>query len=366
MICRQLIVANKNKNNNNNNSTNSSSTTISASYSSSSVNLTQTLTAKRCRCPIGQHWNKYIRRCEWIHSNSLFQFGLAPPSLPLADHGHNPYEQQSYHGPNGGHYYGQNGNNLINGLSSSSSSSGVNGHPSGSGVGSVHHPIAASNIDLKIFEIVLEIAFLLACLLGYKACSSICCKDQEQQNDGSNGCNTDVCYGSGDERDSFTMDHSSSRNVEGGGGRRDLKSDEESILSSSIMKSSISMTGSNLNKSGTSVPNLMNGLKGASPGNQRSQSFRYSNQNYSSVAGKTNSVKQARRMSRKRRMSRFCARTMARRNSTYTSPFTGGSTSSSAYYPSQNFRRLSSVSASAMSRSSSASTRNLLVKIANP
>ncbi|KAH9417092.1 hypothetical protein DERP_013208 [Dermatophagoides pteronyssinus] len=91
----------------------------------------------------------------------------------------------------------------------------------------------------------------------------------------------------------------------GSGNRRDLKSDEESILSSSIMKSSINERSSSLNnKSGTSVPNLMNGLNNKANNigsNQRSQSCRYSSKD--SYGNKTtNSVKQARRMSRKRRM----------------------------------------------------------------
>ncbi|KAH9417039.1 hypothetical protein DERP_013153 [Dermatophagoides pteronyssinus] len=163
-----------------------------------------------------------------------------------------------------------------------------------------------SNIDLKIFEIVLEIAFLLACLLGYKACSSLCCKDQQQQQQQQHGQND---YGSDDgdcEHDSFTID-SSIRAIDsvGSGNRRDLKSDEESILSSSIMKSSINERSSSLNnKSGTSVPNLMNGLNNKANNigsNQRSQSCRYSSKD--SYGNKTtNSVKQARRMSRKRRM----------------------------------------------------------------
>lgn len=326
MICRQLIITSKSANSNKN------------STNSAAANLAEKLTAnrtKRCRCPIGQHWNKYIRRCEWINSNSLFQFGLALPPQSNDHHYYHDHQQSYSAGSNFA------GNNAINGGSLGGSSSSQN-------TGGPIHSIAPSNIDLKIFEIVLEIAFLVACLLGYKACSSICCKETDKNESGVQGtCNSD---GSGDERDSSTFTTGGHHRGDNG---RELKSDEESILSSSVLKSSILPV--NGTKNGrNSMPNLMTSIKGSIDGRNygvKSHSFK----NYK----QPNSVKTARRMSRKRRMSRLCA--AARRNSS--SPF-GGLSSSTGYY-NQNFRRLSSVSASAMSRSSSASTRNLLVKI-NP
>src|SRR5699024_8480794 len=145
---------------------------------------------KRCRCPIGQHWNKHSRRCEWPHGSTTY----------------------SVHGQ-------------MRSLGHDSDRSGS--HPAlaipGNGPTS-HHPIA-TNIDLKLFEIVLEFAFLLACLLGYKACSNVCCKDD---NADSNEYNTDTyaCSGS---KDGATSPTGSDDQLSTCDAHAEVKSDEESI-----------------------------------------------------------------------------------------------------------------------------------------
>ncbi|KAF7488420.1 hypothetical protein SSS_00435 [Sarcoptes scabiei] len=227
MICRQLIITGEKSSKNGTNNGNQSGQQQqqqqqhNPSKSSLALSLANFLTVnrtKRCRCPIGQHWNKYTRRCDWLHSDSLFQFGLA---TDLNDH-HSSNPQLTL--LNGNNFNLNNhGNNLVNNNNNNNHNNGNN-----VGFGQSIHQISTSNIDLKIFEIVLEIAFLLACLLGYKACSSFCCKDD--QNDPTISSNhhniNDGCFGSGDERDSSASDINHVR---------EIKSDEESILSSSIL-----------------------------------------------------------------------------------------------------------------------------------
>lgn len=250
LICRQLVPSMPRLN----------QTTINGTLNGSSFAHLLLNRTKRCRCPIGQHWNKHTRRCDWPYSSNFL--------LHSANAATKAEENKS---------------------------------GSTSSLPTIH--ISASNIDLKIFEIVLEIAFLLACLIGYKACSNMCCKDESTEA-------SDSCRYSGTSGDDPT------------GCDTTVKSDEESIISSSapvikqIKKNITVKTGSGVKKP----------------------------------------VITKNRLSRKRKVSRFCSR--SRRS---TSPYS--LQTASLFSSSNNFRRLSSVSASAMSHSSSASTRNLLVKI---
>ena len=251
LICRQLVPSMSKLN-----QTITNSTVNGASLAHLLLNRT-----KRCRCPIGQHWNKHTRRCDWPYLSNFILHGKNNDAKENDD------------------------------------------SKSGMSVPTVH--ISASNIDLKIFELILEIAFLLVCLVGYKVCSTMCCK--EDTNDTYNS--TETCRYSG------SSDPSSNCDV-------NMKSDEESIISSS-------------------TPVIKQVKK---------------NITVKTGGGKKTQTKS--RMSRKRKVSRFCSR--ARRS---TSPYSLQTSSSLFSNNANNFRRLSSVSASAMSHSSSASTRNLLVKI---
>lgn len=243
---------------------------------------------KRCRCPNGQHWNKHSRRCEWPH----------------------------YDGPK----------------SPSSTSSGTVLNGGTVAAGSAHGYFSPMSIDLKLFEIVLEVAFLIACLLGYRACSKNCCRDDENRSDGANSTRftSDSFTGSKDGATSPGSDSSPSETCDA---KAEVKSDEESIISRRS-----SAAGLKAKKMG---PELM--MSGGSMKLKKSSSGR---------------------VSRKRRsVGRFCRRERhGRSNSPYGSAAAGNSLLFSN--STSNFRRLSSVSAS-MSRSSSASTRNLLVKV-NP
>lgn len=261
---------------------------------------------KRCRCPLAMHFNKLTRRCEFPYSNTYN--GLLPG------------------------YRREDGRVNGNGALPNSGLLGLGSFPS-----SVQ--IHSSSIDWKIFEIVLELAFLIGCLLGYKACSRMCCRE-DMSNDTNSltyGYTTSPTKSIGpiDEDDdqstcgsSSTSSHSDPTNT------CDLKSDEESIIGHS----------SPIRKPTTPIKITM-----------------------TPVAGRR---KVSPRVTRKRKVSRFYSR--ARR---CTSPYNlqasifggdssvaGGSSSSTSGGRGPNFRRLSSVSAT-MSRSSSASTRNLLVKV---
>ncbi|KAH9404876.1 hypothetical protein TYRP_000709 [Tyrophagus putrescentiae] len=235
-------------------------------HSSGNWNLYANRT-KRCRCPNGQHWNKHSRRCEWPH-----------------------YEQ------------GGAGGGSASGNPSPTTGTVV------SGSGSSHGYFSPMSIDLKLFEIVLEVAFLIACLLGYRACSKNCCRDDEGRSEsGSTGAFTSQSF-TGSKDGATSPGSESSHPSETCDAKAEVKSDEESIIS---------------RRSSTLV-----GLKGAK-------------------------LKGCRGEERRNR----CGRS--------SSPYGSGSGANLLFSNStSNFRRLSSVSAS-MSRSSSASTRNLLVRL-NP
>lgn len=267
---------------------------------------------KRCRCPLPMHFNKQSRRCEFPYSPT---FNKLIPSYGREEKRVGGRTSRSSSIPNGG----------LLGLGSFPSSV----------------QIHSSSIDWKIFEIVLELAFLIGCLLGYKACSRVCCREDtgSDTNSLTYGYTSSPIKSIGpvdDDNQSTTSstssDHSDPTNT------CDLKSDEESIIGhSSPMRKPMTPIKITMTPAG--------GRRKVSP-----------------------------RVTRKRKVSRFYSR--ARR---CTSPYNlqagifggggggdssqvGVSSSSTSGGRGPNFRRLSSVSAT-MSRSSSASTRNLLVKV---
>ncbi len=271
-------------------------------HSSGNWNLYANRT-KRCRCPNGQHWNKHSRRCEWPH-----------------------YEQ------------GGAGGGSASGNPSPTTGTVVNGS------GSSHGYFSPMSIDLKLFEIVLEVAFLIACLLGYRACSKNCCRDDEGRSEsGSTGAFTSQSF-TGSKDGATSPGSESSHPSETCDAKAEVKSDEESIISrrSSTL---VGLKGAKLKGTEVKSGGIVGGLGGGSMKLKKSYSGR---------------------VSRKRRsVGRFCRRDRTHSSGRSSSPYGSGSGANLLFSNStSNFRRLSSVSAS-MSRSSSASTRNLLVRL-NP